>query len=213
MAQIQDTPLSFGDSMKHWTYEQERFLSKYYRTHGAEFCATLIDKTERAIINKASKLGLKRDCNLSKRKKAFQKLQSNKEYKVLIDFSEYVNNQTKIPIKHLNCGYIWKTTPNNLSKLSGCPGCSKKGFKYNDPAFLYFIYIPQLDLYKIGITSNWNRRKYDFGYTPIVITMEEFDSGVSAKEAETKLKRCLSEHLYNSGELKNGNTETFIWPS
>jgi len=199
--------------MKHWREEQESFLKKYYRTQGAEFCATLLDKTERAIINKASKLGLKRDCNLSKRKKAFEKLQSNKEYKALIDYSDYVNSQTKIPVKHLKCGYIWETTPNNLNKLAGCPRCSKKGFKYTEKAFLYFIYFEQLDLYKIGVTGNWDRRKYDFGYTPKVITIEEFDSGQAAIEAETKLKEYLSEHLYNSGELKNGNTETFTWPS
>jgi len=42
---------------------------------------------------------------------------------------------------------------------------------------------------------------------------EEQESGQAAIEAETKLKEYLSEHLYNSGELKNGNTETFTWPS
>lgn len=199
--------------MKHWTQEQESFIKKYYRTQGAEFCATLLDRTERAVINKASKLGLKRDCGLSKRKKAFDTLLKNKEYTILIDFSDYVNSQTKIPVKHNSCGFIWKTTGNNLSKLVGCPNCSTKGFDYTSPASLYFIFFEELNLYKVGITNNWNIRKYDFGYTPILLSIQEFSTGLEAKEEETKLKEKLSEYLHNSGELKSGNTETFLWPS
>ena len=39
----------------------------------------------------------------------------------------YVNNHTKLLIKHNKCGYIWKVTPNKfLYKKTRCPNCAKK---------------------------------------------------------------------------------------
>ena len=39
---------------------------------------------------------------------------------------EYVNNKTKIEVKH-TCGYEWKVRPNNLLQGSSCPTFFENG--------------------------------------------------------------------------------------
>ena len=48
---------------------------------------------------------------------------NKEEYKVL---NKYVNNLTKIKIKHNKCGYINEVTPNSFLNQPRCPYCSKK---------------------------------------------------------------------------------------
>lgn len=45
----------------------------------------------------------------------------NEKYEPLED---YVNAHTKIAHKHLKCGEVWKTTPNNIKRGNYCPFCS-----------------------------------------------------------------------------------------
>lgn len=46
----------------------------------------------------------------------------NKEY---IPLEKYINNHTKIKVKHENCGTIWNTKPANLLAGFGCPLCKQ----------------------------------------------------------------------------------------
>jgi hypothetical protein len=48
-----------------------------------------------------------------------------KDYELL---SEYVNSRTKLEVKHIPCGTIFKPNPNNLLFKSGCPMCARKSF-------------------------------------------------------------------------------------
>jgi uncharacterized protein YozE (UPF0346 family) len=45
----------------------------------------------------------------------------NTEYDIL---SEYINNSTKIKIKHNKCNYIWDILPTNILKCARCPKCA-----------------------------------------------------------------------------------------
>lgn len=44
------------------------------------------------------------------------------EYEVL---GKYINNKTKIRVKHNKCGYIWDVVPKDLLKEKRCPHCIK----------------------------------------------------------------------------------------
>jgi hypothetical protein len=52
--------------------------------------------------------------------KDVNKLYGDNEYTVL---SPYINNATKIKVKH-KCGYIYETTPRNFLQHFGCPKCA-----------------------------------------------------------------------------------------
>ncbi|HGD0580605.1 TPA: hypothetical protein ACH354_002268 [Clostridium perfringens] len=45
------------------------------------------------------------------------------KYEIL---GEYINNRTKILVRHNKCGYGWEIKPNNLLSGQGCPVCRKK---------------------------------------------------------------------------------------
>ena len=61
--------------------------------------------------------------NLIKRVKEIPKLKD--DYEILPN-QEYINNNTKIKVKHLVCNYVYEVTPSNLLAGRGCPHCSKK---------------------------------------------------------------------------------------
>lgn len=156
-------------------------------------------------------MGLKRD-----QKTCGQHLKGKLAYYEFIDNSEYTNlekyKSSSEPILHQHsCGHKWKVSPNNIKKLVGCPGCSTSGKK--DLGLSYLVHFPSLGLYKFGVTNDWEKRKYNFGYKPELISIEAFSTGKEAYAEEGKLKKLLLDYLYDSGELKNGNTETFLWPS
>lgn len=195
--------------MRRWSTKETEFLIKYYPDQGPEFCAALTDRTTKAVITKASKMGLK---YLKQNKykvlspKKYEQTLLTSEYTVLED---YKGSQEKILHKH-SCGYEWKVSPNNLKKLVGCPGCSTTGAKEGKTS-VYLCEFPVLGLYKVGLTRNWNKRKYNFGYAPELILLLDFDTLQEAQILESQWLRNLTPYLYNSGELKSGNTETFLW--
>lgn len=44
------------------------------------------------------------------------------EYEIL---GEYLNDRTKILVRHNKCGYEWRITPSNLLRRHGCPVCAE----------------------------------------------------------------------------------------
>jgi len=195
--------------MKRWTTQEEYFLKKFYPKKGAEYCAEKLNRSIKSIRQKSSRLGLNMLQRGQKDPTNYYKYLSSSEYEAL---EEYKGSPEKILHRHINCGFKWKVSPNNLRKLRGCPNCSYSGFKASKITYLYLVHFSALDLYKIGITTNWEKRKYDFGYEPTLLEIEKFNSGIEAKEEEKRLLKSLSKYMYNSGELKAGNTETFICP-
>lgn len=128
----------------------------------------------------------------------------NHDYQVL---EPYVNDRTKILHKHVVCGYEWLVRPNDIISRPGCPKCANKNSR-----FVYYIYFPELDLYKIGITNNINVRITSFGYKAVLLFAQEYQSGSKAYDIEQELLNQLKPLLINTGLLKSGNTETFRWP-
>lgn len=200
---------------KFWTEEEISFLQENYPNKGSAFCEEKLKRTNRAVRDKARKLGITSnksrlaDSNLLKSGK-YSEILKDTEYEAL---ESYVSSKTPILHKHKICGYIWKTTPDNIKAIVGCPNCSSSRNIKDRKTYLYFIYFERLNLYKIGVTVDWDRRKNEFGETPLLITLEEFSTGKDAYKAEKTLKEKIFKHLYNSGILLAGNTETFLWPS
>ena len=200
--------------MKRWSKEDLDFLKANYSTLGKKRSAEALGRTENSIRRKASDLGLR--SNVYKT----AQVKTNEQYIIELGDSEYIplepyiRSQTPILHKHKSCGYTWKVSPNNvLTKLKGCPNCSKSGFKPKIPHIVYIAHFPVLDLFKVGITSNWEKRKHDFGYTADLLYSEFCSTGEKAIEVEQYFLSNLTPYLVNTQELKSGNTETFIWPS
>ena len=120
----------------------------------------------------------------------------------------YINNKTKVLHKHI-CGYIWNTTPHNILSGYSCPNCAISGFKDNLPGATYCIYFQEYDLYKFGISNNYQQRFKQFGSKPETIFIREFDIGLEARELETEWSKNVDHLKINTGLLKSGNTETF----
>lgn len=89
-------------------------------------------------------------CNGSKRKtteefKSELALATNNEFEML---SEYINNKTKITVKHLKCGTIYDVLPNSLLRTKNCKKCSGLALKTHD-AFLEDISKKYGDSYEV----------------------------------------------------------------
>lgn len=203
--------------MRRWTKEEEDFLKKEYPIHGKKYCCEKLNRPEGSIRKKAETLALRvEDIGKTQRWDAFNKhleYLKTTEYVCLESFETYKGNSTKLKHLHKTCGYVWEISTNNIPKIVGCPGCSKKGYKEFEETLLYLAYFPALDLYKVGVTVSWDRRKYDFGYKAELLYLEVFETGKEAYSEERKLKQALEPYLHNSNELRNGNRETFLWPT
>ena len=79
---------------------------------------------------------------------------------------EYVNNKTKIEVKH-TCGYEWKVRPNHLLQGSSCPKCSLKKMTKSIEQFYEELKIVNPEITVIGeyVKSNIKIKvKHTCGY-------------------------------------------------
>ena len=196
--------------MQRWTDKEIATLTEYYPTLGLKKVAELLNRSEHSIRNKAFKLGV--NSGLEKHNLVYEDTivsrLKDSEYELI---SGYSRTNTKALYRHKSCGHEWQVSYNNLQKMAGCPNCSIKG-NSTESRFVYLCHFEALGLHKVGITNNWEKRKYNFGAKkPTLITLVECETNELALELE---ELVLSEvDLYNSGELANGNTETFLWAS
>lgn len=116
----------------------------------------------------------------------------------------YTSGKTKTIHKHKICGYEWEVIPENIIYGQGCPNCAR-----SPSTNVYCVYLQDLDLYKIGITNDVNRRLDELGYSNRLIWVESYDSEFKARNREKILLDKVKDFMYNSGMLKSGNTETF----
>ena len=124
---------------------------------------------------------------------------------------EYINSYTKILHKH-SCGHKWAIRPSSILSGSGCPKCAKTGFKSTTAGTTYLVYFYALGIYKVGITNRTVKERFNEELQPYDIILERhFNKGKDAKELETEWLDNLKPFLYNTNELKSGNTETFIY--
>jgi len=165
-----------------------------------------LNRTRSAIKQKSNSLGYISKVNKRKTIEDYKK-EIPEDIEVL---EEYINNCTNILHEHF-CGYKWRARPKDILRGRGCPKCAKYGFNINKPAIVYLVHFYALDIYKIGITNNTIKKRFEQEFQPYkIIFYREFEKGQEAKNLETEWLNNLKPLLYNTGELKSGNTETFI---
>ena len=115
-----------------WTHDETQFLLENYRQIGANKCALILtNKSKGAIINKASRLGLKSGVKKSARE-SYNTWLSLSEFELLESFTK---TSDLLLHKHKTCGYEWKVRPNNIIKGQGCPNCGKPS-KYTQAKYV-----------------------------------------------------------------------------
>jgi hypothetical protein len=158
--------------------------------------------SKRTVFRIKSKLGLS---NNPCKRKTTENYKAEIISKQLTILGEYVNSKTKIPHLCLNCNNIWDVIPNDIVGGHGCPVCAKQ-------VFYKYLYIIKLEngLFKVGVTNNPTGRKslgMKYEILSWLVCTEK-----SAHEYEKLLLRYVNKYKINTGELADGNTETYFIP-
>jgi len=130
---------------------------------------------------------------------------------------EYCDSQKHINIICKFHGEFYKKPYHHIGG-QGCPICGKEKSNYerynNKKTTLYYIFLPEYNLYKIGLTmSNVESRfKGDIkaGLKIEIIQTKEFQDGYDAYILEQKILKHFSKHKYQGKKvIGSGNTELF----
>lgn len=122
---------------------------------------------------------------------------------------EYTRAQDRGTFK-ASCGHTWKALYSNVLGGSGCPICTPRGFRRDDPAILYLIAFRREagDIFKIGVTNNDLKTRYaNETHDYCVISQWHFDLGSDAEKLERKIVQALASYKY-SGPSPLRNTAT-----
>jgi len=155
-------------------------------------------------------------CNKFTHDKFIKKLkpESIQRYKYpVISFFEY---QSKIPIICPVHGEFVQYAHNHLNQNNGCPKCAEYGFNPDKPAILYYLYDPQEDLYKIGITNKTIEERFGKSFCSnraiAILEQTHFDNGLDAYLAEQEILEAFGYARCENPswpETKGGRTEFF----
>jgi hypothetical protein len=127
---------------------------------------------------------------------------------------DYINMNTKVKIICKEHGEFLQW-PHNHFRENGCPDCAESGYKTSKPGTLYYVRfdLPELTLWKIGITNNTvKKRFFGFDVKPIILWERRWSDGSIAAKLE---KGILEDPRYDTyryrGDrvLQTGNTECF----
>jgi len=155
-------------------------------------------------------------CDLNKRRNEFIR-ESKAIHGDKYNYSDINYNNIFDKIK-LNCeihGNFEVFAMNHLYKGAGCPRCSKNGFNPDKPAILYYIWDPQEDLYKIGITNNSIEERFGKEFCSkraIALFEQTYENGQDAYLAEQEILEAFNYIRCENPswpETKGGRTEFF----
>ena len=154
------------------------------------------------------------------------KLMTTEKYKEQIKnlsflvIDKYKGGEIKIKHQCLKCEHIWKAKPGNIKTGYGCPACSanKTAYeKYKDvPTWLYYIFIPSKNLYKIGVSMDRNggtHGRYKREKFQIKVLREElFTDGYEAYKLEQKIIQVNKQYAWSPSKDEKfvGWTECFV---
>ena len=137
-----------------------------------------------------------------------------KDYSVEL-LGEYENAHTKTLFKCKKCDYEWNTRPNDVKSGYGCPKCFKRKTHYqkyhNKETILYYIYFPNKNVYKIGLTQSSVKKRYKSDKEKyIILSQKRFKDGYKAYLKEQDIIQKFKRHRYKGNDfLKAGNSELF----
>lgn len=133
------------------------------------------------------------------------------EDKFTYDETTYTKLSSKTKITCPVHGDFWQLADMHSREGHGCPACSKGGFTIMKPGTLYYVYFPDYEVYKIGITNGTVYRRFmmeDIKYE--ILFAYKFDDGKDCSDVETLLLNNYKEYSYGGANiLTSGNTELF----
>ncbi|MCD6434825.1 MAG: hypothetical protein J7L15_00310 [Clostridiales bacterium] len=130
------------------------------------------------------------------------------------DNTTYISSQEHVLVTCSIHG-DWKVRPYNHIQGSGCPICAnirtQKQKYQNKKTTLYYIYFPDYNLYKIGLTQtsvNNRFKRDDIAYN--IISTKTFENGLDALQLEQQILSKYNQYQYKGPKiLQGGNTELF----
>jgi hypothetical protein len=168
-----------------WTEEDIKFLTQN-KDKGISYCAEKLNRTPAAVQRKASKLNLTKD--------------------------RWATEEEQFLIKNYpDHGPVYCAENLNRNYGEVCVKATRLGLKtntvYKKSKIVYLFYFPELFLFKVGLTNCIERRSKSFGYKCTIIAFKEYNTYQEAAKMERTLINSVS--LVNTGQLRNGNSETF----
>lgn len=129
--------------------------------------------------------------------------QFSQEVKDITLLTKYISNRSNIKCKCNRCEYVWITKANILNQGHGCPKCS--GQVYNT---IYILKEKSSGLYKIGITSNINRRKREIRDSELIWYLDSLEHN-TVVELEKLIHNKYRKERTTSKISNSGYTEYF----
>ena len=126
----------------------------------------------------------------------------------------YTHNKVKVLITcpiHGN----FEQNPLNHLKGCGCTGCASYGYDFTKPAILYYLYLPNEQIYKIGITNRTIKERFYPTELPNIVVLDviSYKTGKEAFQAEYRIKSKFKSFKYKqTTPLKIGNSELYTTP-
>ena len=142
----------------------------------------------------------------------------NKHKNNIIPLEDYKGTKTPITFTCKRHNTNFSATPFDILQGRGCSICGGllKYKKYlNEPTILYYIFIEDVNLYKIGITIQRVGIKYRMHGLKNYKILDSilFKSGKHAYEAEQQILKDYSEFKYKGEKIMHaGNNELFTSP-
>lgn len=114
-----------------------------------------------------------------------------------------------------DCGHTWKAQVYNILAGGGCPICTPRGFRRDDPAILYLIALHREagDIFKIGVTNNVLKTRYANETNQFDVIAEwKFECGADAERMERLIVQDLAQFAYHgTSPFRNtATTEMFL---
>jgi len=143
---------------------------------------------------------------------------------ILIEYSSKLKDKLTL---QCHCGSIWEPTHDNyIRRVNQCPDCSNKNLKglysrdyFNKhpkkklvDAYLYFIYLEEHNVYKIGITTDLNNRLRKLPKNKIIklINTNLYNAFVVEQKVLEKYKLEISHYFQGHTECISDNVEEII---
>ena len=221
---------------RRWTEEEVTFLIENYTKLGSKECSIKLNRTDMSIKKKAGTLKLKDKLFWSESEEQFLYDNIDKEWSwcaeklkrsthavelkaakmgIIKKVQKYwTEEEDEYLIKNWPAGNILDITEHLQRSFDSVKSRADKVLKIvrprniNSYGYLYIVYFPELDLFKIGITNSIDRRIRQFGYKCEILSMLK-GSYREVYMMEQEMLKIISPYKVNTGKLYCGNTETY----
>ncbi len=125
--------------------------------------------------------------------------------------SEYENSVKKLKFL-CPSGHHHSVSWNNFRNGVRCSGCSINGYTATRPGRLYYLYFPDFQLYKIGITNRTIAKRFLREQNKYLVLMDEYskDGSIAQNKERDILQQFKADRYKGPKVLNDGNSELFV---